>query len=228
MGLHRFAEPPLRPGQLPHDQSSMVSGRLATVVAKGNVPSRAAALAWPRRLWPVASASDATVARKSFSPTAPTSRQPRRSPPKSTTRRDAGGACSRPVPCRCMRADLNAVSCTGADAVGRLGGGSSRWSCPVWSHGRLLSQRICSVLACQRPGVGGALLAGLGRWNLRLCSGVWSLPPGAPQLAVAAGAGAGGDLEASVGPLPQATFAALLSMLAAYRDAHHSRRYRRG
>jgi hypothetical protein len=54
--------------QLPHDQNSMVSGRLGTVLARGTCLSRAAALAWPRRLWPVASASDATAARKSSVP----------------------------------------------------------------------------------------------------------------------------------------------------------------
>ena len=56
--------------------------------------------------------------------------------------------------------------------MGRLRGGSSRWSCAVWSNCRLLSQRICSRTACQRPGVGGALLR-VGRWNMRFCSGVW-------------------------------------------------------
>src|SRR5438093_7782525 len=54
--------------ELPHDQTSLVSGRLGTVLATGTRLFRAAALAWPRRLWPVAIASDATAARKSSVP----------------------------------------------------------------------------------------------------------------------------------------------------------------
>jgi len=46
----------------------MVSGRLGTVLVRGAGVSRAAALSWPRRLWPVASASDATAARTSLVP----------------------------------------------------------------------------------------------------------------------------------------------------------------
>jgi hypothetical protein len=54
--------------QLPHDQTSLVSGRPRTVLATGTRLFRAATLAWPRRLWPVAIASDATAARKSSVP----------------------------------------------------------------------------------------------------------------------------------------------------------------
>src|ERR671911_468117 len=57
--------------QLPHDQTSFVSGRLGTVLATRTRLFRAAALAWPRRLWPVAIASDATAARKSSVPRQP-------------------------------------------------------------------------------------------------------------------------------------------------------------
>jgi hypothetical protein len=42
----------------------MVSGRLGTVLARERACPGAAALAWPRRLWPVVSALDATAARK--------------------------------------------------------------------------------------------------------------------------------------------------------------------
>src|SRR4029450_4012379 len=51
--------------QLPHDQTSLDSGLLGTVLAAGARLCRAAALAWPQRLSPVASPSDATAARKS-------------------------------------------------------------------------------------------------------------------------------------------------------------------
>ena len=54
--------------QLPHDQNSLDSGRLGTVLATGTRLFRAAALAWPRRLWPLAIASDATAAQKSSVP----------------------------------------------------------------------------------------------------------------------------------------------------------------
>ena len=50
--------------QLPHDQNSIVPGRLATVHARPTCLSRAAAHARPRPPWPVARASDATTARK--------------------------------------------------------------------------------------------------------------------------------------------------------------------
>jgi hypothetical protein len=45
-------------------KNSMVSGRLGTVLARERACPGAAALAWPRRLWPVVSALDATAARK--------------------------------------------------------------------------------------------------------------------------------------------------------------------
>jgi hypothetical protein len=76
-------------------------------------------------------------------------------------------------------------------------------------------------------GVGGALLR-VGRWNMRFCSGVWRCSQ--------AHAGSPSPLALVREAIPRrrparcdrATFAALLSMLRACRDAHHSRRYRRG